>query len=225
MNRNLRLHQLPGLPSRSRPWLKVCGVCTVEEIEWCARWGATHVGVNAWPESPRFVIGERRAALISAARRAGLVSVLVAPGAGRLGGGRSGAVPDFIQMTAPPVERERAAMREGGIRIVETCRMEAGRTPELTWGDALLLDARVPGVAGGSGRSFDWDLAKGAPSPFVLAGGIGPANVARAVAVCRPSGVDAASGLESRPGVKDPAKIRDYCQAARAALEEIDHEF
>ncbi len=213
------------LPSRTSPWIKVCGVRTIREIECCARWRATHVGVNAWPESPRFVGGGTRAALISAARRAGLVPVLVAPGAGCLGAGRSSAAPDFIQMTTPPVDRERAELLGSGTRIVETCRMEAGRTPELTWGDALLLDARVPGVPGGSGRSFDWDLAKGARSPFVLAGGLVPDNVTGAVAACRPWGVDAASGLESRPGIKDPAKIRDFCQAARAALEEIDHEF
>ncbi len=79
---------------------------------------------------------------------------------------------------------------------------------------AFLLDA----ARGGSGQSFDWAWATKAQGqrPIVLAGGLHPANVAEAIRRVRPWAVDAASGTEARPGVKDPAKLRAFVQAVRA---------
>jgi len=210
-----------GLPSRDFPWIKVCGVRTFDDIEWCARCGATHVGINAWPESPRFVAPAGRAALVAAAGRSGLVPVLVAPGAETLLEAGDAPTPAFIQLLSRPGDAGRAKLAEGGVGIVETQRVTAGRPPAPSWGDALLLDALAPGVPGGSGRTFDWTLVRSLAGPFILSGGLNPGNVAGAVSVCRPAGVDAASGLESGPGIKDRARIRDFCEAARAALGEI----
>jgi phosphoribosylanthranilate isomerase len=86
----------------------------------------------------------------------------------------------------------------------------------------LLVDTRRAGDAhsGGTGVPFDWSLVAGlaAQVPFlVLAGGLGPANVAAAVRAVRPHGVDVASGVEAQPGRKDPAKVRAFVEAARAA--------
>ena len=84
----------------------------------------------------------------------------------------------------------------------------------------LLLDAHAPGVFGGTGQVIDWSLAAGVVSqarrPAVLAGGLTPGNVADAVAAAHPSAVDTASGVESAPGVKDPALLRAFVAAARA---------
>jgi phosphoribosylanthranilate isomerase len=85
----------------------------------------------------------------------------------------------------------------------------------------VLLDAKVEGF-GGSGRSFDWSLANGARRyglPFWLAGGLTPANVGEAVRQARPVGVDVASGVEARAGVKDAALVRAFVAAVRAAEE------
>ncbi len=84
--------------------------------------------------------------------------------------------------------------------------------------DYFLLDARVDGLMGGTGRAFDWSLLEGRqfPRPLLLAGGLTPDNVAEAVRRVRPFAVDAASGTESSPGVKDPAKLRDFFAAVRA---------
>lgn len=78
-----------------------------------------------------------------------------------------------------------------------------------------LLDARHETLAGGTGRQFDWSLVADSPRPFVLAGGLAPDNVARAVASVRPWGVDASSGLESTPGRKDPNLVRAFVEAAK----------
>ncbi len=83
-----------------------------------------------------------------------------------------------------------------------------------------LLDSEVHGQAGGSGERFDWDLAIQATrlgKPIVLAGGLTPDNVAAAIRQVRPYGVDVSSGVESRPGRKDPARLRAFLEAVRGA--------
>jgi len=81
--------------------------------------------------------------------------------------------------------------------------------------DAILIDSATPG----SGEVFDWSLAEGAPSNrrIILAGGLTSANVADAIRVVRPWGVDVSTGVESRPGRKDASKIRAFVEAAKAA--------
>jgi phosphoribosylanthranilate isomerase len=81
--------------------------------------------------------------------------------------------------------------------------------------DLVMLDAPSPG----SGRVFDWRLAEGVPRgrPLVLAGGLNPENVADAIRTVHPWGVDVSSGVEKRPGAKDPMKLRAFVQAAKAA--------
>jgi len=92
-------------------------------------------------------------------------------------------------------------------------------TAEAMPGDYVLVDARMEGSLGGTGRTFDWKLVKGLASRrrLVLAGGLTPANVAEAVATVRPWCVDVASGVESAPGVKDMEKVRAFVEATRAA--------
>src|SRR5206468_1149705 len=85
---------------------------------------------------------------------------------------------------------------------------------------AWLLDSFVPGQSGGTGTTFNWALAKRAGAhgpPIILAGGLTPENVAEAVRLTRPFGVDVSSGVESSPGRKDPAKMEAFITAVRAA--------
>ncbi|MFZ5830762.1 MAG: phosphoribosylanthranilate isomerase, partial [Planctomycetota bacterium] len=95
---------------------------------------------------------------------------------------------------------------------------EIGRLPE-----AVLLDAHVAGEFGGTGQRADWPLARDyvrqrASPPLILAGGLSSGNVAEAISAVRPAGVDTASGVESSPGRKDPALVRAFVKAARAAF-------
>jgi phosphoribosylanthranilate isomerase len=94
---------------------------------------------------------------------------------------------------------------------------ESGRGP-----DAYMVDARVPGgPRGGTGQTADWDLARQMAAegfrPLILAGGLGPENVAEAVRQVQPWGVDGASGTEAAPGEKDPERIRGFVEAVRGA--------
>jgi phosphoribosylanthranilate isomerase len=82
----------------------------------------------------------------------------------------------------------------------------------------LLFDSHAHGARGGTGETFDWSrFPAGSARAFVLAGGLTPENVARAVATVRPYGVDVSSGIESAPGIKDMAKMRAFVAAVRSA--------
>ena len=88
--------------------------------------------------------------------------------------------------------------------------------------DAILVDSRTAAAVGGTGISFDWPEARAtifgnaAGAKLVAAGGLTPKNVAEAIATLRPWGVDVVSGVEASPGLKDPAKVRDFVANARA---------
>lgn len=81
----------------------------------------------------------------------------------------------------------------------------------------------VDGVRPGSGETYDWSQIRSAPPDLhvMMAGGLGPDNVAEAILAVRPWGVDASSGLEKSPGRKDPVKVRDFIREARRAAEEV----
>ena len=94
----------------------------------------------------------------------------------------------------------------------------AGQAKTYSDAKALLLDGHTPGQAGGQGLSFDWSQALPETGPpLILAGGLNPGNVAQAISLTRPYGVDVSSGVESAPGVKDQAKLDDFMQAVYRA--------
>jgi phosphoribosylanthranilate isomerase len=84
--------------------------------------------------------------------------------------------------------------------------------------DYHLLDSYAPGMPGGTGETFAWEIARGhrGSVPMILSGGLNPGNVADAIAAVRPFAVDVASGVESSPGRKDPAKLRAFADAVAA---------
>lgn len=206
-----------GLPSPQNPWIKVCGLRTFAGLEVCAAAGATHVGFNTWPRSPRCAEPGRLSRLVEAARRLGLIPVLVSVSGSMLPEGAAAGWGVWLQRATPI----RPDLRSGFLGLVEARAVRPETAAAKSWGDALLLDAHGESLPGGTGRAVPRELILCAPRPFVLAGGLTPDTVAGAVESYGPAGVDAASGLESSPGTKDPGRVRAFCSAARDAYRDL----
>ena len=104
------------------------------------------------------------------------------------------------------------------IRDPETAAAQLATIPARNVPPACLIDAHIPGLYGGTGRTADWSLVADLAwqAPILLAGGLTPENVAAAVRQVRPWGVDVASGVEANPGAKDPDKIKAFVDAVRS---------
>ncbi len=198
--------------------VKICGVLRAADAARCVEAGADAIGLNFWPRSPR------RCALAEAARiveavgdAARLVAVVVDARDAELEAIRAAGV-RWIQLHGdePPAELARLGPEAyKAIHLASEAQLEAARA----WpGDELLVDARLPGVPGGTGVRCDWGLAGrlAAERRVWLAGGLRPDNVADAIRAVRPYGVDVASGVERAPGEKDWGKVAAFVAAARA---------
>lgn len=206
-----------------RTWIKMCGITRLEDALACAEAGADALGF-VFAESPRRVRPEQAAAIIrklppTVLRFAVFVDESPAEIARVLG-----AVDiDRIQLHGfeEPMVQELA-----GTRVVKAFRArdETVLREIEEWAEPFfVLDAWDRMRAGGTGRPFDWELAKRARvhGRFLLAGGLTADNVGEAIREVRPYGVDVSSGIEVSPGIKDPERIRAFVEAVRVADREV----
>ena len=196
--------------------LKICGITNQEDADAAIAGGANAIGFNFYPKSPRYVAPERAAAIATApgVRRVG---VFVNEPRERVEEIARAAALDVAQLHGDeaPAEYPQATP------VWKAARMATGfdwRRFDGCPAEALVLDGPAGELYGGAGKAFDWSLAGGAAWRIVLAGGLDASNVARAVALARPWGVDACSRIESAPGKKDHRKMSEFLQAAKAAL-------
>jgi phosphoribosylanthranilate isomerase len=194
--------------------LKICGITNQEDATAAIHAGATAVGFNFYPRSPRYLAPQVAAEIV---------------------------VPAGVLRVGVFVNEQRHRVEE----IAETARLDVAQlhgdeTPAdypalLVWkalrvgegfdlanfaddpAEALLLDGPAGEAYGGTGRSFDWSLARHSGRKIVLAGGLDASNVSAAIELVRPWGVDVCSRIESAPGKKDHKKMNEFLQAAMAA--------
>lgn len=194
-------------------FVKVCGLDTPDNVAAAVDAGADAVGFVHWEPSPRHrELSEIRR--LAAQADIPTVVVTVDLGSAELLDVASRAGVDAVQPHGRNAAVASAAARRAGLGVIYP--IKAGDTPPLS-DDLVLVDTPNGGPGGGSGETFDWDLTTGLGRPFLLAGGLGPGNVAEAVRKVGPFGVDASSGLESSPGVKDADLIRRFVAAAKGA--------
>ena len=208
-----------------RPAVKFCGLTRPEDAAAAARLGAAYVGV-IFAGGPRQLAAERAAEVLAGVpagvRRVGVVADQAAGELRRL---VEVAGLDVVQLHGPRTAGELRRLREEvGAELWAVVRVAGGALP-LDFGalaeaaDAVLVDAAVPGVLGGSGAAVDWEAlagalaANGRPPRLVLAGGLRPENVARAVALVAPDAVDVSSGVEAAPGIKDHDRMAAFARA------------
>jgi len=207
--------------------VKICGLTNLDDARQAAELGAWALGLILWPRSPRACPPEaaeeigalmhRRAAVTGVFVNATLDEVALAADRHSL---------DILQLhgdEGPAYCRE--AARRTGCRVMKAAGVRGAATIrelEPFHTDLHLLDAHVAGRRGGTGETFDWDVARSHPRtlPLVLSGGLDADNVGQAIAAVDPYAVDTASGTEASPGVKDPARVEAFFRAVEAA----DHE-
>ncbi|MBX9788093.1 MAG: phosphoribosylanthranilate isomerase [Pirellulales bacterium] len=213
--------------------IKICGITNLDDALVAADAGADAIGFNFCTRSPRFI--EPLAARDIAARLprgVARVGVFVNATDGAIVAAADLVALDIIQLHGdePPDEVRALAPRQvmrairaatnnlsEVSRYLERCRKVGA---ELV---AIMADAAVAGQYGGTGQRADWEAwshyaSKPRVPPLVLAGGLTPENVAEGIARVRPAAVDVASGVESEPGIKDQAKVKQFVDAARAAF-------
>ena len=207
--------------------IKICGITNLADAEATAERGAWAIGLNHFRGSPRFCPPEAAVEIAAAMRRRCEVAGV------------------FVNA---PLEEVTRAVDDEGLTLVQLhgdegpafCQEVTRRTgagvikafrvrsqDEVRGAGAFrvayhLMDAHHPERHGGTGERFDWSLVAGRRSeiPMLLAGGLTPENVAEAIAVAKPWGVDVASGVESAPGRKDPALLAAFFEAVNVSTAE-----
>jgi len=210
--------------------VKICGLSTEDTLDAALDAGADMVAFNFFPKSPRFVTPARAAALAGRVRgRAEIVALTVDLDEAALAEIVETVRPDWLQLHGRETPEAVAVVQDRfGLGVLKALGISdatdvAAVAAFAGVADRLLLDAKAPkgaALPGGNGLSFDWSLLDGldAELPYMLAGGLDPSNVGIALAETRAIGVDASSGVESAPGVKDPERIRAFIAAARGSV-------
>ena len=228
--------------------VKICGITSPEDALVAAGAGADAIGINFYARSPRYVEPERAREIVGALREGHPAEQVAVFGVfvnssleviqqtlaqAAQSGGKSAI---GIQLHGDETAEQLREIAGGKVQatVVRAFRVNAhdlhreaaylarcaslGCPPQ-----AVLLDALVQGSYGGTGKAVDW--AALAPLqgflggvPLILAGGLTPLNISEAISAARPWGVDVASGVESSPGKKDPAKVYAFVAAAKKAL-------
>jgi len=206
-----------------RTRVKICGITRLEDARLAVELGAAALGFNFYPPSPRYIAPSAEAEII---RRLPPFVTPVGVFADETAAEHVAAVARDARVIAVqlhgPRFPEASGLLEGFLVIRAVAVREDFRPEELgrLKANAFLLDAFDPTLHGGTGKTFNWSLAREAAryGPIVLAGGLTPENVGEAIREVRPFAVDVASGVESAPGIKDAAKLRAFF----AAVEEAD---
>ena len=213
------------------PLVKICGLSTPETLAVALDAGADLVGFVRFPKSPRHVELETARLLSAQAKgRAERVALVVDADDRELAAIVDAIGPDLIQLHGGETpERVRAIRARFGRPVMKAVGLAeradlAALEPYRGIADRLLLDAKPPptpeALPGGNGLTFDWRLLVGLDPrlTFMLSGGLTSETVETAVALTGARAVDVSSGVETRPGEKDPAKIEAFVRAARAAF-------
>ena len=211
---------------------KICGVKDRAALAAAVAGGAAYVGFVFYPRSPRNVTPMEAGRLAAALpRNVTAVALAVDPDDALIDSILEGA-PDIAMFQLhggeTPARVAEVRARTGkkamkAIKVSEAADLDAARS-YLSVADMLLFDAKPPAdmknaLPGGNAVSFDWTILSGRswPLPWMLSGGLDPENVADAIRISGAPAVDVSSGVESAPGVKDPARISAFLKAVAAA--------
>jgi phosphoribosylanthranilate isomerase len=209
--------------------VKICGLKTGAALEAALAGGADYVGLVFFPPSPRNISPEAAAPLAARARgRARIVALMVDPDDALIDAVVASVDPDLLQLHGEESPERVAEVRSRWAKpVMKAVKVETAEDAEAVLryrgiADLILFDARPPRgslLPGGNGAPFDWRALAGVKDKvaYMLSGGLTPDNVAEAIRVTGAGIVDVSSGVEVRPGEKDPELIRRFLQVAKAS--------
>ena len=209
--------------------VKICGVNAPGALRATVEAGAEYVGLNFYPPSPRSVTPDQAAALTAAApTRLCKVGVFVDAEDAAIAKTLAAVGLDMLQLHGGESPARVAQIRARfGLPVMKAVKIAgpedvAAAEAYLGVADRLLFDAKPPkemteALPGGNALAFDWQLLAGKtwPIPWMLSGGLDPDNVAEAARISGARAVDVSSGIEDRPGLKNPDKIHAFLAAAK----------
>ena len=207
--------------------VKICGLKTTTEIDAAIDGGADYIGLVLFPPSPRNVSIEEAGRLAEHARgRTRIVALSVDADDALIDRIASDIAPDLLQLHgSEDMERIRRIRTLTQTGVMKAVKVATADDTEIAFRyhwvvDRILFDAKAPKdspIPGGNGLQFDWHALEPVRGrmDFMLSGGLTPDNVADAIELTGAPAVDVSSGVESAPGVKDPARIRAFLQAAK----------
>lgn len=210
--------------TRTPPAVKICGITTESQARDIIALGTDALGINFWPKSKRYLPVDTAASWLPGLREATtLVAVMVNPDRALLDRLQGEGLVHILQLHGDEPPAEVARLQEAGAQVIKALQVrdrasldQIGQFPCET----ILLDAYNPGLYGGAGETFPWELAVIAQEQYperkiILSGGLTPANIHEAISQTHPAAVDVASGVESSPGIKDLALVREFIEQAR----------
>ncbi|MEK6565300.1 MAG: phosphoribosylanthranilate isomerase [Bacteroidota bacterium] len=200
-------------------FVKICGVTNVEDAQFALECGADAIGLNFYERSPRFVTMERAQEIVSKlSEHKSKIGVFVNASRKRILEVIKTVNLSAVQLVGQHGPDDLVNFESSVIKVF---RVYPGFDVEVLRNyiiDAFLLDTYQDETYGGTGKTFDWNVAIKAKEygKVILSGGLNPENIEDAVKYVQPYGVDVSSGVELRPGRKDPKKIRDFIARARS---------
>jgi len=213
-------------------WIKICATTSLEDARLAAEAGADAIGFVFAPSPRRVTVEEVAAITPHLPSHLEKIGVFVDAPLELIESTVSACGLTGVQLHSDAAPEATRALREKfgpTLRILRVVHFGANAAEsaaafdEDANVDAILVDSRTPAAVGGTGVAFDWPAARDTlfhsamVQKRIAAGGLTPSNVAEAIAILGPWGVDVVSGVESSPGRKDPDKVRAFVASARAA--------
>ena len=203
--------------------IKICGITNEKDARACAELGAHFIGLNFYPKSPRYIEPRVARQIVEALpTNISAVGVFVDGNADEIRKTANTAGVRCVQLHgnfSPEIARELAAE----FRVIRAFSTDSRFRPKnvsLFPDSDILIDAHHPDLRGGTGQTCDWSAAR-ETLPFtrflILSGGLNAQNVGFAIEAVAPHAVDACSGVEKRPGVKDHQALKSFVTAVRSA--------
>jgi len=213
--------------------IKICGITSAKDARFAALAGADAIGLNFYDQSARYLKPADAESLVpTIPKTVARVGVFVNADLAEINDAVEKLALDYVQLHGDEPPELLGNIAQG--KVIRAFRFgDDGFTPIVSYLDAcqslgripdvILLDAHQPHEYGGTGKQIDWSAVTACrefvgDTPWVLAGGLTPFNVADAITVTDADAVDTASGVETSPGVKDPLLMRAFCTTAKKAF-------